>query len=254
MEKRLDFWNKRAELGFKAGSNDEILKDLEISEIKKYLNDGLKILEIGCGNGITAHEIAKSFNVNILSVDYSPKMIENANNFIKENANINLKGKVKFKVMDVRELNLTNQKYDIVISERTLINLDSFEEQLSVINKIHGILSNGGIYIMCESSKKGLERINNERSKFDLDKIKMPWHNNYIDDEKLNSNLDKIHLRLDEINHFSSSYYLLSRIINANYAKLLDQEINYNSLINKMAYKLKNVGDFSQTKIWKWVK
>lgn len=252
MEDRLKFWDNRANLGYKAGSNDEILKHLEINEIKKYLKNGIKILEIGCGNGITAIEIARSFDVDVLSVDYSPKMVENAHKLLKKETN--LKGRINFQVLDVRELNLKNQTFDLIISERVLINLDSFEEQLFIINNLYDILNREGTFIMCESSTRGLENINKEREKFNLERIKMPWHNNYIDDDKLESEMDKIKFTLAEINHFSSTYYLLSRVINAHNLVSEGKEINYNSTINKMAYKLINLGEFSQTKIWKWVK
>ena len=252
MEDRLKFWNNRANLGFKAGSNDEILKNLEIIEIKKYLKHGSKILEIGCGNGITAIEIARSYDVDLLSVDYSPKMIEHANKLLEKETN--LKGRIKFQVLDIRELNLKDQTFDFIISERVLINLDSFEEQLFIINNLYDILRTEGTFLMCESSKRGLENINQERKKFNLEEVKMPWHNNYIDDEKLESEIDKIKFTLEEINHFSSTYYLLSRVINAHNLVSENKEINYNSTINKMAYKLRNLGEFSQTKIWKWVK
>lgn len=254
MENRLEFWDNRADLGFKAGSNDTILKTMEIQEIKKYLKDDLKVLEIGCGNGISAVELAKSYNLDILSVDYSPKMIENAKILLSEQSQNNLKGKIEFQVLDIRELSKIKGVYDIVISERVLINLDSYDEQIKTINVIETILKPKGKFIMCESSTKGLEMINYERKKFKLESIKMPWHNNYIDDDRLNNDLNKIRLNLKSINHFSSTYYFLSRIVYAHYADKNNLKIDYESEINKMSYNLPCLGNFSQTKIWEWEK
>jgi len=135
-----------------------------------------------------------------------------------------------------------------------LINLDSFDEQIKAIKSISSKLKEGGIFLMCESSIDGLNNINAERIKFNLDQIEMPWHNNYIDDKKLNSELDNIDLKLIETNNFSSTYYFLSRIIYANYAKVNNEDIKYDSLINKMSIKLPSLGNFSQTKIWVWKK
>tara|TARA_B100001057_G_scaffold497199_1_gene600708 strand:+ start:1138 stop:1833 length:696 start_codon:yes stop_codon:yes gene_type:complete len=228
------------------------LKALEINEIKKYLSDDLKVLEIGCGNGITAIELARSFSLDILSVDYSSKMIENAKILLKNETYGNLKGNIKFEVLDIRNLTKITQKYDMVISERVLINLDTYKEQIKTINTIGSILKPKGKFIMCESSKKGLDLINNERSKFQLDLIEMPWHNNYIDDDKLERDFNKINLNLKSINHFSSTYYFLSRIVYAHYANQNNLKIDYESDINKMSSKLPSLGKFSQTKIWEW--
>lgn len=254
MENRLKFWEERASMGYQAGSNDKILKHLEIEELKKYISNQTKILEIGCGNGYTSVEIADAFDVEIQSFDYSKKMIDFANNLLKESKNIHLKDKVKFQVFDIRELAKFEGEYDIIITERVLINLDSFDEQIKAIKGISSKLKEGGIFLMCESSMDGLNNINAERIKFNLDQIEMPWHNNYIDDKKLNSELDNIDLKLVETNNFSSTYYFLSRIIYANYAKVNNEDIKYDSLINKMSIKLPSLGNFSQTKIWVWKK
>tara|TARA_B100000965_G_scaffold371227_1_gene359970 strand:+ start:128 stop:892 length:765 start_codon:yes stop_codon:yes gene_type:complete len=254
MESRLEFWNQRASLGFKAGSNDHLLKFLEIEELKKYIRDSTKILEIGCGNGYTSIDIAKSFDVEIESFDYSKKMIDFAKNLLKQKKNQDIYDKVKFQIFDIRNLDQIDGKFDLIITERVLINLDSFEEQIKAINTISSKLKKGGSFLMCESSTDGLKNINKERMKFDLDMIEMPWHNNYIDDEKLNAKKSNIDLKLKEINNFSSTYYFLSRIIYANYANIKNEKVIYDSIINKMSLKLPPIGDFSQTKIWVWEK
>jgi cyclopropane fatty-acyl-phospholipid synthase-like methyltransferase len=48
------FWNSRAGLGQWAGSRDVIAKQLEVEAIATYVRDGMRVLEVGCGNGITA--------------------------------------------------------------------------------------------------------------------------------------------------------------------------------------------------------
>lgn len=251
MEERLEFWNNRANLGFQAGSNDHVLKNIEIDELKKYLSHGQKILEIGCGNGITAIEIIKDFKVDILAVDYSDEMIKSARNL---SDNKIFKGNVRFEVQDIRNIEKIKDHFDLIISERVLINLDNYLEQLDVLNKLYELVNPGGKFLMCESSKSGLENINKERIKFGLEKIEMPWHNNYIDDKKIENDLSKIKFNLNRVNNFTSTYYFLSRIIYANYVNQTNSEIKYDSIINLMALKLSNYGEYSQTKIWEWEK
>ena len=96
--------------------------------------------------------------------------------------------------------------------------------------------------------------INCERKKFELPRIEMPWHNNYINDDKIQNDLKKIKLNLKSINHFSSTYYFLSRIIYAHYVNKNNLKLDYDSVINQMSHKLPCFGNFSQTKIWEWAK
>ena len=72
------FWNRRAGLGAWAGTRDVIAKQLEIIAISSHVKDGMRILEVGCGNGITAIEIARRFAVSVLGIDYAEEMVRAA--------------------------------------------------------------------------------------------------------------------------------------------------------------------------------
>ena len=85
-----EFWDNQAE---QHGSEciatmpDLYLKQIEIKNIKEFLFNGAKILDIGCGNGYSTFLYAEFFNVNITGIDYSSKMIEVANNELKQKIN-----------------------------------------------------------------------------------------------------------------------------------------------------------------------
>lgn len=248
--KRHEFWDQRALIGENAGSNDFNLKYLEVRELSKFMKDGLKVLEIGCGNGLTSIQFAKEFNIEITAVDYSKNMIEKAREFLKENQKT-LKGTVSFSVLSLSELNQVNEKFDLVFTERVLINLSSWDEQKSSLYKIAELLNGNGIYCMCESSMSALDNINKLRSEFDLPEITHPWHNTYIDDQKLEQ-FDNINnkIKLVKTSNFSSTYYLFSRVVNARLASDNNEEVSYSHPLNKISLDLPSFGDYSQSKLW----
>ena len=248
-KERLDFWNKRAQLGENAGSNDFNLKYLEIQELSKFMKDDLKVLELGCGNGITSIEFAKNFNIHITAVDYSENMIEQANKNLKNNKN-QLNGSVSFSVLSLSQLNKLNQKFDLIFTERVLINLNSWDEQMKTLIKISELLNVNGVYCMCESSINALNNINKLRLEFNLPEIIPPWHNTYIDDEKLHEFNKNNLLDLVEISNFSSTYYLFSRIVNARLALDNNEKVSYSNPINLVSLKLPPLGNYSQSKLW----
>ena len=87
---------------------------------------------------------------------------------------------------------------------------------------------------------------------FDLERIEEPWHNTYIDEEKLDT--EDIKLTLFKKVNFSSTYYFLSRVVNAHISKLDKLEPDYNSEINRMALKIPSFGNLSQSLLWIWNK
>jgi ubiquinone/menaquinone biosynthesis C-methylase UbiE len=81
------------------------------------LRDGLRILEIGCGPGVTAREIAKRFgNIFVLGVDRSNKAIDQATQSCATEIK---KGKLKFVNAAIEDLELSDEKpFDFAFAVR----------------------------------------------------------------------------------------------------------------------------------------
>ena len=96
-------------------NEDDSLEDAQnnkINHIIKKLNikPNQKILDIGCGWGSLAIDIAKSMQCEVTGITLS----ENQLNYCKQNAKeLNLENQVNFKLMDYREL---NEKFDRIVS------------------------------------------------------------------------------------------------------------------------------------------
>lgn len=245
----LNFWNECASLKERAGTNDLIAKQLEIEAIAKYVGDGQRILEVGCGNGITAAELAARFAVDIIAVDYAGEMIAEAQEL---HATRPLKGQLAFGECGIENLAAVNGEFDLVYTERVLINLPDWNSQRQAIEAVGDKLRPGGKYIMCENSQDGLDGINAVRAANDLPVIVAPWHNRYMIDAELQQ--DVRGLMLIDIDYYSSTYYFLSRIVNAAVARQEGREPAYDSAINKLALSTPALGSFGQGRIWVWEK
>jgi cyclopropane-fatty-acyl-phospholipid synthase len=92
--------------------NLETAQNNKIQHIIKKLNikPNQKVLDIGCGWGSLAIDIAKSVNCEVTGITLS----ENQFNYcVKKTKELNLENQVRFKLMDYRQL---NEKFDRVVS------------------------------------------------------------------------------------------------------------------------------------------
>ena len=247
---RFKFWNANAKLKKLAGTKDYNAKIIEIEALSKFFKKNITVLEFGCGNGHTAIELAKKFNVKIDACDYSPEMILEAKKIQKKEK---LSNRVSFFLADIKKKIEIKPIYDLVFTERMLINLDSWAYQKKSIIKLINCLKPKGRLVLMENSATGLKKINDYRSMLGLKKIKAPWHNLYLDDEKM-LNFQIRNCKLIEVIPYSSTYYFLSRVINAWLANEKRMEPNYNAKINKLALKLPSIGDCAQGKIYLYKK
>lgn len=244
----LAFWNGRAGLGQWAGTRDVLAKQLEIEAIAAHVRDGLKILEVGCGNGITAMELARRYSVNITGLDYAAEMINAANGLA---AGQQFKGSVSFRTGDVRKLPEFQHAFDLIYTERVLINLPDWAAQRAAIHDITRMLAPGGVFVMLENSQDGVDRINELRARVGLPPVEPPWHNRYLRDAEL-ATLSIPGVTLEGIQHYSSTYYFLSRVVNAALAARDGVEPDYDSPINQLALSLPSIGGLGQGRIWLW--
>lgn len=244
------FWNSRAGLGQWAGTRDTIAKQLDVEAIASYVHDGMRVLEVGCGNGITAIELARRYDVDILAIDFAEEMIAAANQMLAGQA---LKGSLQFQIGDVRSLPAITSTFDFIYTERVLINLPDWAAQRQAIHDITALLANNGAYAMCENSQDGLDQLNSLRERMGLPAINAPWHNRYFRDAELRQ-LTLPGVALADINFFSSTYYLLSRVVNAALAAQEGKDPDYEAPVNLMALRLPSVGTLGQGRIWLWRK
>lgn len=240
-----EYWDKQAKTNNDEKGNtlrDSNLRELEIKTILAYIKDNTKILDVGCGNGYSTTTFAKIKNIDIIGMDYSEHMIENSKKLL-EKKHKNFKN-IKFETQDISKTTYDNNTFDTIITERCLINLDTWEKQKKSILEIHRILKKDGLFLMLEGSTDGITKLNKVREDMGLNKIDVIWHNLFFDDIKLEEFASK-YFNIIEINNFCSTYMLISRAL---HPRLSNPE--YEANINKYALMLPNLGDYGYLKLY----
>lgn len=121
------------------------------------------ILDIGCGAGNYTLKLLESLpNLDVTLIDLSRPMLDRATERIGKATG----GKITALQGDVRELNLGDGQFDIILAAAVLHHLRTDDEWRSVFTKLHRALRPGGsfwIFDMIESSIPAVERLMCER-------------------------------------------------------------------------------------------
>lgn len=194
-----------------ASWSDQMVIELEIREILKHLNDGDRVLDVGCANGYSTVQFASQKLIHIRGVDYIPEMIEQARSRLRGITD-KLLGTVEFVEGDVTKLDEPANEYDKVISIRVIINLGEWSRQLKGLTECARVLKPNGMLLLSEATIQGWEKLNRFRREWRLPDIPMPAFNNYVDRDRVIEVLSK-DLRLIKVVNFASTYYVATRVL-----------------------------------------
>jgi ubiquinone/menaquinone biosynthesis C-methylase UbiE len=216
----------------KAGSSplstigERVIREKEVRLIKSFLelvrrNSGsrvLRVLDAGCGNGYT---------LGLLAEDRTPLELfglEFTNDLLAIARERNLEGCV-LDQGDIRQTRYEDAFFDVVYTERCLINLLDYQEQLKAVREIARILKPSGYYLMLECFTDGLENNNKARREMGLQQIDPAYHNLYFEKETLFRDIRQVFRVVDPAevdaeegstaipSNFLSSHYFVARIL-----------------------------------------
>lgn len=254
-----DFWSQPD--APERNRRDTILKQIEIKAIGSYVRDGMRVLDVGCGDGETLYALGQQFQIDGVGVDRSETMLRVTEKVcLMEGA----RSVIVFERGDLAYLTKRTPEYapfDLIYTERCLINLPSWEQQAQAIRDCCSLLKPGGQFVMCEHSQGGLDQCNEWRATLDLPTIVPPEFNRYLVIEEVEQLWWDImpSMLVPEswyVSDFAGTYYFLSRIVNAKLAADAGHEPDYDSPINKLALNLPlgpGPGGFrGYSRIWAW--
>ena len=246
-----DFWNQRASLGDLAGTNDFVLSDLEQNFLKNTIERGSRVLDIGCGNGSSLILLSKNKKCSGIGLDFSESMIHKAIERLRET---DLSDHLAIYQAEIPPVSDEWGTFDVVYSQRCLINLGAVAEQKEAVLSIEKVLNPGGIYIMLECFNEGSQETNLLRRRLGLEPIKSPWHNLFFDLHEVKS-WSSQSFYVEKVVHISSTYHFISRVIYAKLAEQTGQQLVYDSDLNIIASRLpQEIGEFGPVKACIWRK
>jgi SAM-dependent methyltransferase len=224
---------------------DKHLLNAEIELIKRRITPHAKILDAGCGEGEGTLVYSAIPGVVVHAVDFSKTRLDKAAKALRGRTNVSLQQ------VDFLGPYLLSNDYDIVISQRFMINLMEWSLQQKVLLDLMAMLKAGGRLLMLEGSKQGMDSLNEFRAAFGLNPIPPKWHNLFFDDEVLIRFMQQQAYNLLEEDGLGT-YFLLTRGVRPALEKELNWDCEFNRLAATPAMKrlLAFNTKFSRLKLW----
>ena len=199
IEKHWQDWAKKFGQDIRATEKSKTRKALEVDALRRGIlaagfktDDVFSILEAGSGTGHNCIALSEAFpNAIIEGFDYVKEMISNANSLKKK---LNLKN-IKYSCENLLKLNesqIIKKKFDIVFTNRCLINLNTHDLQKVAINNLSKLVSENGIMILAENPQKKFDYQNQLRGLLGLSKRSQPEFNLLIDENNYIQTVFKI--------------------------------------------------------------
>lgn len=239
----LEYWERKDT----ESMYDKHLLNTETAMIRKYIPCGAKVLDSGCGEGEGVLAYSSIEGVTIHGADFSETRLRKASERLAGRENVNLKQ------VDFLGNYSLDDDYDVVISERFLINLLEWPLQQKVISDLLGMLKPSGKLIMLEGSKQGAESLNTFRAAWGLGPISVKWHNVFFDDDEIIAFVEGKGCKL--VGHEGLGvYFMLTRGIRP----VLDAKLDWDHEFNQLAAseeirKLMGIDEMKCSRLKLWV-
>jgi ubiquinone/menaquinone biosynthesis C-methylase UbiE len=193
-----------------ASWGDNWMIDLEIETIGRNLEDGARVLDVGCANGYSTfrqHETHKL--ASITGMDFAANMVAAA---MQAKRDKGLGDSIQFIEGDIRSLQFADNSFDVAYTTRVLINLPTWEQQMQGIAECLRVVKPGGKLVLSEGFWEPLMLLNAMRLLVKLPPLVEHDFNRYLKIAVLKTHLELMGLQY-RFEDFSSIYYLGSRLV-----------------------------------------
>jgi SAM-dependent methyltransferase len=184
---------------------DKNLHELEMQMVERFLLPTDVLADIGCGDGQGTMRYATRVHTAV-GVERSSTLRAKA----EQARDLAGAKNLTFHSGDVLDSPRELKKYDVIVTQRLLINLASWEEQRHGLVNIHRMLKPGGRYLMIENTNDAFQVMNDVRASVGLAPVPQHWHNRFFDHDQLETFLRR-RFQLLRFRDFGL-YYLLTRV------------------------------------------
>gem|GEM_PF-1523866 len=218
--------------GPKSTMEDETIRAFELNffqqEIEKVLlsfseTRPFKILELGCGNAYTLFTLAQILGKKFpfrsfewVGLEFTPALWQCSQEQIsKEKISNTSLGTYLGDARDPSHLVYHLGPYDVILSERFLINLSSKKIQDQVIGLSSQTLASFGKILLCESFEQPLVELNRARKEMCLEPLEQSYQNLYLTEELLEIACSRYGLKVASSilpENFLSTHFFISRV------------------------------------------
>ena len=183
-----DFWeSEAAEWGEspRVTIRDHFFRIHELHTLISLIPRAQRLLDIGCGTGLGTLILSQRAEQTV-GVDYSPSMIQWAER-LKDDSEYQAQvreevrllwgfhhctsSRVNFVVSDVLDLKLDLDDFDVITGQRLLINLPTFDDQMTALANLRRQASDRARLILVEVTLQGHERTDAYRAHFGLPQL-----------------------------------------------------------------------------------
>jgi ubiquinone/menaquinone biosynthesis C-methylase UbiE len=160
---------------------DEIIREKEMELLLQFFamlrersgGRALQVMDLGCGNGYALGVISAEYPEHrYTGIDFTPELLKIAYN--RRLAN------VEFAHGDARTIPCKNNSFDVVYTERSVVNILDWPQQKTALQEIHRVLKPQGYYVMIEAFYDGVDNLNNLRRQVGLKGLLTAYHNRYL--------------------------------------------------------------------------
>lgn len=190
--------------------------DFILGEVKNWATKKRKkkftIFEAGCGNGHLLSCLSQNFpSAKLYGLEFTPELCQ-----IAQERNL---PSTILKNGDLCQENFFDEmkSCDIAITERVIINILERPDQYIAVENIASKLKKGGLYIMVESFRMPLVRLNMAREEMSLPPIAVPVYNRYLSDTFVDKAIEKYGFKRLEGQRpaqYLSTHFYLTRVLN----------------------------------------
>jgi ubiquinone/menaquinone biosynthesis C-methylase UbiE len=219
--------------------SDFRVSNLESLMIAKHITSKDRLLNVGCGDGSSCH-LYRDIPEKYIGFERSPMMIKR---FVDKSPDIEIiQGDMK-NIPDIGE-------FSTIVTQRSLINLETHNEQRSVLKNLCSMISEDGSLIVCEAFSEGLDRLNELRREVGLPEHQQRWHNLYLNNDVMQ--ILESDMKLDHEEDLSG-YFLMTRILHPLLVDRPSTESKFNEM-SELIHPLLNIKGIGYIKLQKWVR